>query len=238
MHDWKEIRQRHGSLVFGVASRILKHHDQALDCVQEVFLEAFQHCPQHPVENWSALLRWISVRRALDRLRKQRRFADRFDTDHDAALLPAVERHPSDELEFQELIDRVRREVTRLPDRQGEAFWLRCVEQRSSAEVAEQLGTDANAIGVLVHRARMRLRELLADVNPLHVGKYDECCRSITSNEWRKSRKFISIRTAKKGLRLRKIEMTSWIWKRFAPYRPMERKSLVQPFLTERKKSF
>ena len=35
------------------------------------------------------------------------------------------------------------KELAGLPERQGEAFWLRCVEQLSSAEVAEQLGTDA-----------------------------------------------------------------------------------------------
>jgi DNA-directed RNA polymerase specialized sigma24 family protein len=39
----------------------------------------------------------------------------------------------------------------------------------TAAEVAEQLGTDANSIGVLVHRARARLRDVLADVNPARV---------------------------------------------------------------------
>ena len=166
MYDWEEIRQRYGTLIFSAAYRILKRHDQALDCYQEVFLEAFEHCEERPVRNWPALLRWIAVRRALDRLRKERRISASVDPEKNAPLLRATGGSPSDAKEFRELVDRVRGEVAQLPERQGEAFWLRCVEQLSTAEVAEQLGTDANSVGVLVHRARTRLRDLLADVNP------------------------------------------------------------------------
>jgi RNA polymerase sigma-70 factor (ECF subfamily) len=169
MHDWKEIRQRYGTLIFSAAYRILKRHDQALDCYQEVFLEAFEQCEERPVHNWPALLRWIAVRRALDRLRKERRIAARVDSEKDTLLLPATGEGPGEEIEFRELLDRVRGEVARLPERQAEAFWLQCVEQLTSAEVAEQLGSDANSVGVLVHRARARLREMLADVNPARV---------------------------------------------------------------------
>jgi DNA-directed RNA polymerase specialized sigma24 family protein len=36
----------------------------------------------------------------------------------------------------------------------------------SYQEIAEQLGVPANQVGVLVHRARQRLRKWLADLNP------------------------------------------------------------------------
>lgn len=169
MHDWTEVRQRYGTQVFGAAYRILKRHDQALDCYQEVFLEAFEQCAGRSVRNWPALLRWIAVRRALDRLRKERRLAAHLDSDADTLLLPSAGAAPGDDVEFRELVDRIREEVARLPERQGTAFWLRCVEQLSGEDVAEQLGTDANSVGVLVHRARARLRELLADMNPARV---------------------------------------------------------------------
>ena len=123
MHDWKEIRQRHGALIFGTAYRILKRHDQALDCYQEVFLEAFEQCEEHPIRNWPALLRWMTVRRALDRLRKERRIAARVKSEDNTLLLPATGKSPGDEIEFRELTDRVRAEVACLPAPQGEAFW-------------------------------------------------------------------------------------------------------------------
>jgi RNA polymerase sigma factor (sigma-70 family) len=169
MHDWQEIRRLYGTIVFRAIFRILKRHDQALDCYQEIFLEAFERCRARRVHNWPALLRWLAVRRALDRLRSERRNARRAETNGDTSLLPDNVAEPSAELEFAELVERVRRAIARLPDRQGEAFWLHCVEQLTYAEIAEQFGTEINTVGILVHRARVRLRKLLADLNPSRV---------------------------------------------------------------------
>lgn len=71
--NWKDIRQEHGPLVWSVAWRILKHHADALDCSQEVFIEAIQRSKLHPVENWGAFLRWLTTRRALDLARRRNR---------------------------------------------------------------------------------------------------------------------------------------------------------------------
>ncbi len=171
MHDWQEVRRLHGATVFRAAFRILKHHDQALDCYQEVFLEAFEQCGARQVDNWAALLRWLAVRRALDRLRSERRRTNRLKADEDQSLLSGNVADPSAEIEFRELVEQVRRMTARLPDRQGEAFWLHCVEQLTYAEIAEQFGTDTNVVGILVHRARARLRKLLTDLNPSRVEK-------------------------------------------------------------------
>ena len=77
---------------------------------------------------------------------------------------------PGEEAEFRELVERVRLEMARLPHRQAEAFWLCCVEGASYEEAAKQMETDANSIGVLIHRARAYLRKLLADLNPTRIA--------------------------------------------------------------------
>lgn len=168
--DWQEIRRQCGPLVWATVYRILRNHDQALDCVQEIFLEAFERSEEFVVEDWSAWLRWLAVRRALDRLRNERRAAAHISPDYDVTSCVGGP-EPCAQAEFRELVDRVRLEMARLPDRQAEAFWLRCVEEMSYEEVAEQMGTDANSIGVLIHRARSRLRDLLADLNPSRVNR-------------------------------------------------------------------
>jgi RNA polymerase sigma factor (sigma-70 family) len=168
MHDWHEIRQRYGPLVWSTVYRIVKRHDQALDCYQDVFLEAIERTDERPVQNWPALLRWLAVRRALDRLRKERRAAAHIDS-FDEGALRSGGLEPSSDAEFRELVDRVRLEMARLPDRQAEAFWLRCVEEISYAEIAKQMEMDVSAVGVLIHRARNRLRDLLTDLNPTRV---------------------------------------------------------------------
>jgi DNA-directed RNA polymerase specialized sigma24 family protein len=100
VHDWQEIRRRYCAIVFSAVFRILKRQDQALDCYQEVFLEAFEQCGNRPVDNWPALLRWLAVHRALDRLRKERRGPQRVDADEDTSLLPSSVPDPSAEIEF------------------------------------------------------------------------------------------------------------------------------------------
>jgi RNA polymerase sigma-70 factor (ECF subfamily) len=51
-----------------------------------------------------------------------------------------------------------------LPERHAEVFTLTCVEGLSYDEAAAVLGISENNVGVLLHRARARLRELLAPV--------------------------------------------------------------------------
>jgi RNA polymerase sigma-70 factor (ECF subfamily) len=169
VHDWQEIRRQYGMTVFSTVFRILKRHDQALDCYQEVFVEAFEQCGDRLPNNWPALLRWLAVRRALDRLRKERRSTRHVDVEVDTSLVPSAAAQPSADLEFRELVERVRHEIAHLPERQGEAFWLHCVEHLTYAEVATQMCTETETVSVLVHRARLRLRTLLADLNPSRV---------------------------------------------------------------------
>ncbi|MEZ4661745.1 MAG: sigma-70 family RNA polymerase sigma factor [Caldilineaceae bacterium] len=50
-----------------------------------------------------------------------------------------------------------------LPERYCIAFMARIIEGRSAAEVGEMLGISANAVNVLVYRAKVKLREYLAE---------------------------------------------------------------------------
>lgn len=51
----------------------------------------------------------------------------------------------------------------RLSERYRIAFWERVAEGRSAAEVGKMLGISANAVNVLVYRAKVKLREFLAE---------------------------------------------------------------------------
>ena len=169
MDEWDGIRQDCAPLGWATVYRILKDSDRALDCCQEVFLEALQRSKKAVVDDWPAFLRWLAVRRALDRLRSDRRTAARFSADYDVEIV-AGGPQPSEDVEFRELVNRVRVEMARLPGRQAEAFWLCCVEEMTYDQAASQMGTDANSVGVLIHRARTRLRKLLADLNATRVS--------------------------------------------------------------------
>jgi RNA polymerase sigma factor (sigma-70 family) len=128
MEDCDEVRRKYAPLVWATVYRIVKHHDHAIDCCQEIFLEAIERSKREVVNDWPAFLRWLAVRRALDRLRRERRAATHVDPHYDVAL-HARGPEPCEEAEFRELAQRVRLEMALLPDRQAEAFWLCCVEQ-------------------------------------------------------------------------------------------------------------
>lgn len=166
MLNWREIRDQHAAPVWTTVYRILKDHAEALDCCQDVFLEAFRRAEKKPVEDWRGLLRWLATRRAIDRLRQRERNNRRLAGLPDASAIPDTRPGPVDTAELNELVRQVRRELARQPAKQAEVFWLRCVEQMSYAEIAEQLGLDTNAVGVLVHRAKTRLRRVLLHLHP------------------------------------------------------------------------
>lgn len=160
-HDWNAIVESYGPLVWNTAYRVLNHHAEALDCYQEVFADAFESSRNRPVEDWPSLLKWLSVRRAIDRVRQRTRMGR-----HEVLSPPLVDSaatadEPHETAQFQELLDAVIRELAELPELQAEAFWLGGVEQMSYAAVAEQLGVAKHSVKVLVHRARQHLRQSL-----------------------------------------------------------------------------
>jgi RNA polymerase sigma factor (sigma-70 family) len=146
--------------VWSVAWRILNHHADALDCAQEVFVEAFERSQTTPINNWAGFLRWLTTHRALDVARSRRRTHA---TDSIDLVIQAEPDATDQRLAFQELAQRVRHELENVSQSQATAFWLVCVEEMSYRDVAVNMQIEVNAVGVLVHRAREHLKKAFAD---------------------------------------------------------------------------
>lgn len=163
MNTLEEIRSRHGPLVWNTVYRVLRDYTESLDCYQDVFCEVLQWAREQEVENWPAYLRWLATRRAIDRLRTRQRTQSRFDSG-DVSLVQASNPGPAETAELNELVELVRHELVKLPERQAQAFWLHCIEEMTYEEIGRQLRIDTSTVGVLIHRARWRLRSVLADL--------------------------------------------------------------------------
>ena len=164
------IRQ-YGGRLLAVARRLLRHEEDARDCVQETFLQAFRQIEQF--EGRAALGTWlhrIAVNQALARLRK--RAAGREESVED--LQPAfdawgtrvepvwhLERSVDDLLDSATTRRAVREKIDSLPPRYRTVLMLRDIEELSTREVAEVLGDSEGAVKVRLHRARAALRTLL-----------------------------------------------------------------------------
>jgi RNA polymerase sigma-70 factor, ECF subfamily len=163
--DWKRIVELHGGLVWATAYRLLGNSEDASDCFQETFLEAVKVSRREAVGDWSALLRHLATVRAIDLLRVRCRHRARTDTSIGSEAAVSREANPLEDAKASELAERLRAALPHLSQDQAAVFCLSCLENLSYREIGERLGVTVNAVGVLLHRARHRLRELLISVD-------------------------------------------------------------------------
>jgi RNA polymerase sigma-70 factor (ECF subfamily) len=182
MTDWEGIVRAHGRAVWRTAWRVLADSADADDCMQEAFVDAVELSRREPVRDWGRLLTRLATSRALDRLRRRIREANRRNghgryagngtsgghETHELDTLPGRSDDPGDALEGRELHERLRLSLAKLSPQQAETFYLRYMEELDYGEIAEALGIDVNQVGVVLHRARARLREILAPVARAH----------------------------------------------------------------------
>jgi RNA polymerase sigma-70 factor, ECF subfamily len=157
--DWESIVRTYAPLAFDAAWRLLGHAADTEDVVQEALLDAFRLRAGQPVGNWGALVRHLATRRAIDRLRKRRTASllplETFD-------VPAPEsEQPESVAAERELADRLRWAIAELSDREASVFSLRYFGEMANSEIARTLGISTDAVGVALHKARTRLKELL-----------------------------------------------------------------------------
>ena len=166
MTDWDQILTEHGPSVWRIAHRLLGHAHDADDCLQEVFLSALEYSRHAQVRNWAAFLRASVTNRALDRLRTRTRQGDRFRGTTACEAVPSNEPNPEQRARVVELAERLRVALGRLPAKDVEVFCLCCVVGMEHRDVAEVLRIKIGTVYARLHRARKRLRELLAPALP------------------------------------------------------------------------
>ncbi len=161
MTDWERIVGRHGPAVWQTAYRLLGNRDEAADCYGQTFLAALELSRRQKVRNYGGLLRCLCTCRAMDRLRQRLRQARREERLADWSNLASANPGPVEEAQAAELSERLRGALAKLPAQEAEVFCLRCLSELSYRDIAQQLGLKTSAVGVLLHRARGRLREAL-----------------------------------------------------------------------------
>ncbi|HTU24519.1 MAG TPA: sigma-70 family RNA polymerase sigma factor [Pirellulales bacterium] len=169
MTNWDTIVASDGPLVWRTLWRLLADRADVEECFQETFVAALNLSRRERVGSWPAVLCHLATARAIDRLRARYRENGRRGG-AEAVAVPLLESAVSSEASPEqraiaaELSERLREALTRLPERQAEIFSLHALCGLSYREVSQQMQLSEGAVGVAVHRARRRLRELLGDV--------------------------------------------------------------------------
>jgi RNA polymerase sigma-70 factor (ECF subfamily) len=158
---FEDVYRQHGRRLYSLGLRMLGQAADAEDALQEVFLQAFRKLGSFKGE--SALGTWLyrlAMNLYLDRLRSRGAHEDRA-TDRLEAAGPAFtqDRDPGVEMAVNRLD--LERALDQLPAGYRAAFVLHDVEGFEHREVGTILGISEGTSKSQVHKARMRLRQLL-----------------------------------------------------------------------------
>jgi RNA polymerase sigma-70 factor, ECF subfamily len=169
MMNWDAIVANDGPMVWRTLWRLLANRADVEECFQETFLAALTLSHRETVECWPAVLCSLATARGMDRLRKRYRRGDHpqncglGSSDGRLAGATSTDAGPVEHAVARELSARLRAALAQLPEKQAEVFYLHALCGWSHREVGQRMGTTENAVGVMIHRVRQRLRELLGD---------------------------------------------------------------------------
>jgi RNA polymerase sigma-70 factor (ECF subfamily) len=165
---FESIYRRHCRRVYSLCLRMIGNPAEAEDLTQDVFLRVFRKIQTFRGESaFSTWLHRLAVNVVLMHLRKKKLTAAALDetTRSDEDGVAAGSEVGGPDMLLTGLIDRVnlKRAVEKLPTAQKIVFVLHDIHGYRHQEIAEIMGSSVGTSKGYLHRARMRLRDLLRE---------------------------------------------------------------------------
>lgn len=169
--DLEQLFREHYDRVFRAAYRIMGSVVDAEDVLQTVFLRLSRRAENLNLEpSPASYLHRAAINASLD-LMRQRARTDSVSIDDVAPVLVANPRqNPELQSRDSEMRASLRRAIACLGEKSGEMFVLKYFEGFENKEIAKLMGTSAMVVGVLLHRARTRVKKEMGDF--LEGGRY------------------------------------------------------------------
>jgi len=165
--ELETLFQSHHDRVFRTAHRITGSPADAEDVLQTVFLRLVKgHETYDLSENPEAYLARAAINASLDLMRSRSRVKSVGLGDMDTEALESKFQSPEVQHADRELQTLIRQAVAHLGKTAGEMFVLRYYEGYDNQEIAKLLDTSQMVVGVVLHRARTKLRK--------EIGRYLE----------------------------------------------------------------
>ena len=155
----KELMESYGQDIWNYAYFLTKRRDAADDISQDVFLRAFRHLKDF--QGRSSVKTWLlTITRNLSLNYLKSSFISKVSL---AGWLTTRQAGPSAEMEFldTEAVSQIWKHVMQLPQAYREVLLLEFHFQLTRKEMAELLGISEGTIKSRLHRARVRMENLL-----------------------------------------------------------------------------
>ena len=170
--ELENLFQAHHGRVFRTAQRITGSAADAEDVLQTVFLRLVKGQDDYDwSQNPEAYLSRAAINASLDLLRSRTRSKAVALDDSEIDSIASTYKNPEMVHADRELQTLVRQAVSRLGKTAGEMFVLRYYEGFDNKEIAGLLNTSPLVVGVVLHRARTKLRKEIGHYLEKHHEK-------------------------------------------------------------------
>jgi RNA polymerase sigma-70 factor (ECF subfamily) len=170
--ELETLFQTHHGRVFRTAQRITGSAADAEDVLQTVFLRLVKGQETYDLSrNPEAYLSRAAINASLDLLRSRTRSKSVTLDEVNAETIAGRSRSPEALHADRELQTLVRQAVSRLGKTAGEMFVLRYYEGLDNKEIAVMMETSPLVVGVVLHRARTKLRKEIGHYLEKHHEK-------------------------------------------------------------------
>ena len=168
---FEQLVERHKNRVFNLAYRFLGNYEEAEDLAQEIFMKIYHAKKTYrPKAKFTTWLYAICKNTCLKKLCKKRpkivSLQERIELQEDSVTHQIADSHipsPSASTLNNEQTLVVKEAIDSLPANQKMAVILYRYDQLSYEEVAKVMGFSVKAVKSLLHRAKINLKEKLAD---------------------------------------------------------------------------
>ncbi|MFS4494074.1 RNA polymerase sigma factor [Maribacter sp. 2308TA10-17] len=167
--------ERYKHMVFTLAAKILKNHQEAEEVAQDVFVKMYSALTAFKGDSkFSTWLYKIAYYRSLDYLKKQKRSLNTSSIDSDTEFHLASTENALDNLEANERKQSIKNAIDELPEDDAVVITLHYFEELSLKEIADIMNLEANTVKVRLFRSRKRLAQLLKNkLEPEILDNYE-----------------------------------------------------------------
>lgn len=162
--------QAHERQAFGIARSAVGNADDALDVVQDAMMQLVKAYSDKTEEEWKPLFYRILNNRIMDHFRRHKsRIRVLVEVECDDSPQDWVAGNLPDghqQLKHDRQMAALQNALQQLPDRQQEAFLLRCWEGQDTAQTAASMGCSEGSVKTHYSRALQTLRKALGDLWP------------------------------------------------------------------------